>query len=718
MRRIMVLMVIGFSALVASAGLGCQSAQDLFQRALSLEREVGNLQEAIGLYEKVVSVAGQAELGARAQLRIGICYEKQGRGEAQKAFQRVIDNYPGQLDEVREAKERIARLAGATSETSGQPTFKKIQIPSNPGNGVFSPNGKKLAFASEGCLWVVPIPGNVDPHVAGTPVRLTGPIGVDNIDNTLAWSGDGQWIAFNTSRSERLADPNSIFMIPSAGGPVKKISIRPAGIPRARRLGLSPDAKILVFPHHDGIFALTVDSGEGRVLAEADGNLGIWGDPAFSPDGSKVAYIRYSRISPEKKRTVEEPKYSLWVADLLGDAPAKIVEMNGFLRGPAWSPDGTMIALIHNPSADLVNDTKLCIVPLNSRASSQNGPLLIDLPSAAGPVLAGWTPQNRIGVTLGNPPLSAVYTAPSSGGQAAQVSREHGSIEHPRWSPDGSRLFYRSQGGIFSVPSDGGPAVKVLAKATEAKRDGPYEATSGGGNNVSPDGKNLVFSGALNLSKPGESPFRFEVNIYTIPAGGGQPTKLTAFPWDPEHPRNGQARFPCWSPDGKTIAFTFDHLGQEGKPVWDIFTVPATGGEVRQISSASDQVAYAGIDWSPDGKWIAYYSMNKAVRLLPVEGGPAKSLTDVADIRAGVELSWSPEGERIAYLNNGRIYTIPAAGGPPVELKTGLDPNVYEAYHLSWSPDGKTIAFAATRNEPAELHLVEDFMPLLKTGRK
>jgi Tol biopolymer transport system component len=710
MRRMMVLMVIGFSALVASAGLGSQSAQDLFQRALSLEREVGNLQEAIGLYERVVSAVGQAELGARAQLRIGICYEKLGRGEAQKAFQKVIDNYPGQLDEVREAKERIARLARATAETSGQQTFRKIQIPSNPGNGVFSPDGKKLAFASEGCLWVVPIPGNVDPHIAGTPVRLTVPIGVNNIDNTLAWSGDGKWIAFNTSRSERLADPNSIFMVPSAGGPVKKISIRPDGIPMQRRLGLSPDAKILVFRHEEGIFALPVDSGEGRVLTEADSRRGVWeGDPAFSPDGSKVAYIRASRNS-----------YSLWVADLLGDAPAKIVEMNGngFLRGPVWSPDGTMIALIHVPSVNQVNDTKLCIVPLNSRASSQNGPLLIDLPSAAGPVLAGWTPQNRIGVMLGNPSLSAVYTAPSSGGQAVQVSRAHVSIEHPRWSPDGSRLFYRSQGGIFSVPSDGGPAEKVLARATEAKRDEPYEATSGGGNNVSPDGKNLVFSGALNVSQPGESPSRFEVNIYTIPVGGGQPTKLTAFPWDPEHPWQGQARFPCWSPDGKTIAFIRAYLNQEDKHVLDIFTVPATGGEVCQISSASDQVAYAGIDWSPDGKWIAYYSMNKAVRLLPVDGGPAKSLTDVADIKAGIELSWSPAGERIAYLNKGKIYTIPAAGGPPVELKTGLDPNVYEAYHLAWSPDGKTIAFAATRNEPAELYLVEDFMPLLKTGRK
>ncbi|MDH4272590.1 MAG: tetratricopeptide repeat protein, partial [Candidatus Aminicenantes bacterium] len=206
MRKTTVSIVIVFTALIASAGLWSQSAEDFFQKALTLEREVGNLQEAIGLYEKAVETSRDQVLAARAQLRIGICYEKLGMQQAQKAFQKVIDNYPLQLDEVREAKERISRLARTPSEVPGKPKFRKIQIPANPGNGVLSPDGKKLAFASEGSIWVVPIPGNVDPDVAGTPVRLTEPIGATNLGNTLAWSGNGQWIAFNTSRSAP-ADP-------------------------------------------------------------------------------------------------------------------------------------------------------------------------------------------------------------------------------------------------------------------------------------------------------------------------------------------------------------------------------------------------------------------------------------------------------------------------------------------------------------------------------
>ncbi len=702
MRKLSVSIVIAFTAIFAFAWTWNQSTQDLFQKALTLEREVGNLQEAIVLYEKVVESSGNEELAARAQLRIGICYEKLGLEEAQKAFQKVIDNYPRQLEEVREAKDRLSRLARAIEESMGKPSFRKIQIPANPGNGVLSPDGKRLAFASEGCLWVVPIPGNVDPDIAGTPVRLTEPIGVNNNGNSLAWSGDGKLIAFNTSPSDSLADPNSIFIVPSAGGPVKKIPIKPQGIPRQRRLSLSPDAKIMAFTHGEGIYALSIDSGEGRLLAESN-----WGDPAFSPDGSRVAYVSYS---PGEKRGEEE--FSLWVADLAGNGAVQIIEMSGLLRGPTWSPDGLMIAFTHDPSADRANDRKLCIIPASGRAVAPNELLVIEPPFETGPVLSGWTPQNRIWAMLSNPFFEAVYTVPSTGGLATQVSPAGLTVTHPRWSPDGRRIFYRGL-GIFSIPSDGGPVETVLANSREL-----YESTAGGGNNISPDGKKLVFSGASNIPKRGDQPSHTEVNIYTIPVDGGKAKQITAFPWDPKHPWWGQARFPCWSPDGKAIAFIRDHLNEKGKQGLDIFTVPASGGEVRQISSESNRVNWAGIDWSPDGKTIAYYSTENAVCILPVDGGPAKTLTDVVNINGQMELSWSPDGMRIAYSNKGKIYSIAAEGGRPDELKTGLDAEMYEIYNLAWSPDGKTIAFAATKNEPAELYLIEDFLPLLKSGRK
>ena len=199
MRKSVFSIVIVFSVFIASGELRSQNAQDLFQKALTLEREVGNLQEAISLYEKAVEVSRDQALAARAQLRIGVCYEKLGMQEARKAFQKVIENYPQQLAEVKEAKERISRLGAGSGKIPSQPKFRKIQIPGNPQNGALSPDGKKLAFESEGSLWVVPIPGNVDSNVAGTPVRLTEPMGATNNRNLLAWSGDGRWITFNTS---------------------------------------------------------------------------------------------------------------------------------------------------------------------------------------------------------------------------------------------------------------------------------------------------------------------------------------------------------------------------------------------------------------------------------------------------------------------------------------------------------------------------------------
>ena len=73
------------------------TASELLEKAIYTEETVGDLEEAIQIYEKVLAESKESiNAAAQAQFRIGTCYAKQGKTEeAAAAFQAVIDDYPG-----------------------------------------------------------------------------------------------------------------------------------------------------------------------------------------------------------------------------------------------------------------------------------------------------------------------------------------------------------------------------------------------------------------------------------------------------------------------------------------------------------------------------------------------------------------------------------------------------------------------------------------------
>jgi tetratricopeptide (TPR) repeat protein len=78
MKKTMLLTTVFVLIALCAAAFSPQSAQDLFQKALTKERAEGNLEEAITLYQRVAEESADEALAANAQLRIGICYEKLG----------------------------------------------------------------------------------------------------------------------------------------------------------------------------------------------------------------------------------------------------------------------------------------------------------------------------------------------------------------------------------------------------------------------------------------------------------------------------------------------------------------------------------------------------------------------------------------------------------------------------------------------------------------
>jgi dipeptidyl aminopeptidase/acylaminoacyl peptidase len=234
---------------------------------------------------------------------------------------------------------------------------------------------------------------------------------------------------------------------------------------------------------------------------------------------------------------------------------------------------------------------------------------------------------------------------------------------------------------------------------------------------LSPDGSQIAF--AAQQSDAGKNVTSSAIWLVHARGGKGEAARQLTNLENATHDTQ-----PCWSPDGKTLAFLSDRSGST-----QIHLLSMAGGEARQLSRLSQDVSE--YNWQPDGTallahspWqvaddqqqpdtsatsVVYTRLNEQwddvgfkhgrhqqLWLIPLDGEAARLTSEPVD---SVSSSWSPDGTEIAFCANRRpdpdlsvsvaLWVLNVASGQMRRLspETGL------AQMPAWSPDGQNIAY-------------------------
>jgi Tol biopolymer transport system component len=334
--RVILALIAGSSALwlLASAARtpAAQDSEVQYQRAVQLETIEGNLNAAIDLYKQVINNNdNNRAVAAKALLRLGGCYEKQGNAEASKAYEKLLRDYADQAESAAEARTRLAAMRKPSSSEL-EPSTRQVWIgPDLDIEGSPSPDGKYLSFVDwdTGDLAI----RNLE---TGKNRRLTnkGPWEKsEEYAEFSRWSPDGKQIAYDWYDGKCCTDLHVIA--PGEGKP--RVLIDYNNDEWMQTYDWTPDSKqILIFVERENgtrqIVLVSAADGVTKVVKTFE-QRGLFPQTMrISRDGEYIAYDQ-----PEEENGSDNDIFLLSVD---GKHETRLVKHPADDRLVGWSPDG------------------------------------------------------------------------------------------------------------------------------------------------------------------------------------------------------------------------------------------------------------------------------------------------------------------------------------------------------------------------------------------
>jgi tricorn protease len=420
------------------------------------------------------------------------------------------------------------------------------------------------------------------------------------------------------------------------------------------------NASEIAFAYGDSIWVVSRDGGTARRLV---GGPGLLSGPIFSPDGKWIAYTGNYGGNRD-----------VYVVPADGGQPRRLTYHPDPDIALGWTPDSTRV-LFSSDRFSYSDPTQFYTVPItggfptelplmmaNEGTFSPDGKEMAYVPNSQ------WEPDWKSYHGGQTTPIWIVELATLN---LTKIPRQNSNDKDPMWV--GNTIYFLS---------DRSGSVSLFAYDTRAKQV-----------------REVVHNTDLDLKSASAGPGGIvyeqfgSLHIYDFKSGREHAVDVRI---DADLPQL-QPHFEKITPQ-EILNANISPTGQRAvfEAHGEILTVPAEKGDMRNITRSSG-VADRDPAWSPDGKWIAYFSDRSGEYALHLKD--QSGLGAVRSIDLGKPPSfffhpiWSPDSKKIVYTDK-RLNLWYVDLDHPTPVKIATDIYALSDYAPAWSPDSRWIAYA------------------------